>query len=518
MRVPVRRLTIAALLMGLMLMLGTLVAQASSPAQGLDPYFETHLGPVPEKPLPSPTIPPKAKGDLFDWSGIDWNPWRDAVSKDPFFAFVAAMAGLAFTFSERLGWRQRVWDAVSANFKTVWGMFRQSKAGWLITEILRRATLPWVGLAIWVAKQVAAIPGVLKGLVTWIVEGTAENIKTTIAFFKADNHGKLRVVQDRIERAVNSVEVAKAFVGVFWENTKATWRRGIDGIARMWTDPDISNEELMQWGADHASMAADASLVISGAAAVGRLTKGTSWFGELGMAAQAREAAAISKAAQVAGHSRVTSAVVVRVLRAADQDIKFTEFITKLSGSEQEAVAFLLQKGVLRIQGDGLRFAPHLLNPGNLAVAPDVMSQVEARYQVMLHGAPGINLTPMSTVRKYPAIGRNGTFLTDARAVEEIIGPVPSSGNRIRISSTQARELERALGLVPNSLEQENILSVVEGIPQRAPRRPAALDGNEFFLGEGKGLPGGGPEVLVDSIPSSGGYGIRQIILEVIGE
>lgn len=94
-----------------------------------------------------------------------------------------------------------------------------------------------------------------------------------------------------------------------------------------------------------------------------------------------------------------------------------------------------------------------------------------------------------------------------------MIGKIPAGADQISITAQQARELEVALGLERGALESKNVISVVEDIAARSPRRP--LSGNTYFLGEGKGLPGGGPEVLVDSIPSGGGPGIKQIILEV---
>ena len=53
----------------------------------------------------------------------------------------------------------------------------------------------------------------------------------------------------------------------------------------------------------------------------------------------------------------------------------------------------------------------------------------------------------------------------------------------------------------------------MDNILNRTPRPPTS--GNTLFLGEGQGLPGGGKELIIDSIPSAGGSGIKQIIIEV---
>ncbi|WP_237061928.1 hypothetical protein [Microbulbifer zhoushanensis] len=124
---------------------------------------------------------------------------------------------------------------------------------------------------------------------------------------------------------------------------------------------------------------------------------------------------------------------------------------------------------------------------------------------------PGLNITPDSTIDEYPSIGADGTFVTDSKAIESVIGPIPEGASEIRITRHQADELESDLGLNPGSLEKSNTLSVISNIGERCPRCPVGDAGNELFLGDGQGLPGGGPELVVESIPSNGGDGVKQI-------
>jgi RHS repeat-associated protein len=139
-------------------------------------------------------------------------------------------------------------------------------------------------------------------------------------------------------------------------------------------------------------------------------------------------------------------------------------------------------------------------------------SFIERLNRVIFKGA-GVNITPRSVANTYRIIGKgNRTFVTNVETVENIIGPL--KGDKIRISSSQARQLEDALGIKENSLESRNIISVVDGIATRSPGSP--IEGNEYFLGGGKGLPGGRPELTISGINSAGGGGIRQIILEVV--
>jgi hypothetical protein len=50
----------------------------------------------------------------------------------------------------------------------------------------------------------------------------------------------------------------------------------------------------------------------------------------------------------------------------------------------------------------------------------------------------------------------------------------------------------------------------IDGIRDLYPR--STLEGNEYFLGPGEHLPGGGPEMVIDSIPISDSKGVTTIM------
>ncbi len=122
----------------------------------------------------------------------------------------------------------------------------------------------------------------------------------------------------------------------------------------------------------------------------------------------------------------------------------------------------------------------------------------------------GANISPQSTIDNYPTIGKDGTFVTEVDSIENVIGPIPDAAKEIRITRQQANDLEYSLGIRGN-LEETNTLSIIDDIPNRCPRCPVGDVGNEQFLGGGQGLPGGGSELIIDSIPTSGAEGIKQI-------
>lgn len=83
----------------------------------------------------------------------------------------------------------------------------------------------------------------------------------------------------------------------------------------------------------------------------------------------------------------------------------------------------------------------------------------------------------------------------------------------MKIEKSAAARLEAAFGLEPGSLQKGFKIRRVEDIKDRNPRSP--MEGNRFFLGPGNHLPGGAPEMVVDSIPTVDGGGVTTL-LEVI--
>lgn len=131
------------------------------------------------------------------------------------------------------------------------------------------------------------------------------------------------------------------------------------------------------------------------------------------------------------------------------------------------------------------------------------------RQQAMLRKNVGYNVSPEEWFSRYTSLGLEGTFLTDYRAVALVLGPI-KGGHRFvvgilpgkgKVSMLTAWRLERALGLSRGSLWHGFRVSRIRSIRDIAPRSP--LSGNKYFLGPGEGLPGGGPEMVVDPIPTS---------------
>jgi RHS repeat-associated protein len=140
---------------------------------------------------------------------------------------------------------------------------------------------------------------------------------------------------------------------------------------------------------------------------------------------------------------------------------------------------------------------------------------VAQRVDKLLKGAPGYNVSPESWFSKYDRIGRTATSVTDKRAISDILGEFEGKGNRITVTLQQAARLEEALGLEPGSLADRFRISKIADIVGRNPASP--LVGNEYFLGPGQGLPGGGPELIITRIPTQIEHGIQQILVIVGG-
>lgn len=86
--------------------------------------------------------------------------------------------------------------------------------------------------------------------------------------------------------------------------------------------------------------------------------------------------------------------------------------------------------------------------------------------------------------------------------------------SEMEISKSDAARLEKSFGLEPGSLQNGFKVRQVENINARNPRSP--MDGNDYFLGPGNHLPGGAPEMVVDSIPTVDGGGVTTLVTVMV--
>lgn len=121
-----------------------------------------------------------------------------------------------------------------------------------------------------------------------------------------------------------------------------------------------------------------------------------------------------------------------------------------------------------------------------------------ARQAQMLEDNLGYNISPQSW-DEYSLLGRDGTFITDKNGVFKYFDNIASGD--ITISKSLVEMIESDMGLKPGSLGEGFNIRKIEGISGMSPRSP--LEGNTYFLGPGQYLPGGAPEIVIDSIPST---------------
>ena len=62
-------------------------------------------------------------------------------------------------------------------------------------------------------------------------------------------------------------------------------------------------------------------------------------------------------------------------------------------------------------------------------------------------------------------------------------------------------KLEKSLGLQGGSLQNDFRITEINDITFKNPRLPTLAEENKYFK-FGYGLPGGGPEIIIDSIPT----------------
>lgn len=207
--------------------------------------------------------------------------------------------------------------------------------------------------------------------------------------------------------------------------------------------------------------------------------------------------------------AKVTKAVVgaekgIQTVRAVETGVKELQAVRAVSTAGRE------------IQGTrAVAAAGREVQAGRGAAAANATRRELARkrQEQILKDGVGYNISPTSW-DKYPTIGRYGTFVTDKKAFSGLLkGVKPGQTSKV-ISKKEAAALERELGLNPGSLEGGFKVRRVEDVGRRAPRSP--LEGNDHFLGPGEHLPGGAPELVIDSVPTVDGGGVSTVIQVIV--
>lgn len=137
-------------------------------------------------------------------------------------------------------------------------------------------------------------------------------------------------------------------------------------------------------------------------------------------------------------------------------------------------------------------------------------SSVAARTQALRNSPTAYNVSPISW-DVYPYIGRETTFITDRKAITDVLGDFCE---QMSVSTQEATRLETALGLKEGSLQNGFKIREISltGMPPERIRVPER--GNKHFLGKGKGLPGGGPELeLQPRVSTKDNAEVRTIAL-----
>ncbi|MGY3866525.1 hypothetical protein [Aeromonas bivalvium] len=137
-------------------------------------------------------------------------------------------------------------------------------------------------------------------------------------------------------------------------------------------------------------------------------------------------------------------------------------------------------------------------NPIDKPSEPPSVVVARERQNQMLVDDVGYNISPTSW-DQYPSIGRDGTFVTDTRGVMKYFEDARSG--EVTISKIMAAAIENDIGLNPGSLSEGFNVREIKGINSMSPR--SQLSGNDYFKGAGQHLPGGAPELVIDSVPTS---------------
>lgn len=131
----------------------------------------------------------------------------------------------------------------------------------------------------------------------------------------------------------------------------------------------------------------------------------------------------------------------------------------------------------------------------------------------MLQENVGYNVSPLAW-DQYPTIGRSGTFISDRQGVMGYFGDLRGA-SEVTVPPSLVTQMETDMGLVPGALQDGFKVRQVTGIRSLTPASP--MEGNQYFLGPGNHLPGGGPEVVIRSIPTVDSETVRTLLKVKVG-
>jgi len=153
---------------------------------------------------------------------------------------------------------------------------------------------------------------------------------------------------------------------------------------------------------------------------------------------------------------------------------------------------------------DGIK----IVGTGKINTADQRIAAARIRQATMLQDNIGFNISPTAW-DAYPTIGRNGTFISDEQGIMNYFGDIIGK-TEITLPASTVAQIEQDMGLIPGTLKDGFKVRQVTEITEISPRSP--LEGNQYFLGAGNHLPGGAPEMVIDSIPTADNEFVKTLL------
>jgi len=192
-----------------------------------------------------------------------------------------------------------------------------------------------------------------------------------------------------------------------------------------------------------------------------------------------------------------------QVAAANDAGASLLGIVTSLSGMPARNAGGLAPR--VPASSPGVKILPRARI---VPTTPQRVLNARARQEKMLQDDIGYNISPTSW-DAFPSIGRSGTFISDSKGIIGYFKNLSLNG-KTAITKDLAAKIEVDLGLEPGTLHAGFKIRKITSITNANPRSP--LEGNKYFLGKGEHLPGGAPEVVIDSIPTKDCSFVKTIL------
>lgn len=256
------------------------------------------------------------------------------------------------------GWLTRTGNSINQG----WDWVRSNPVGWFVTEVIRRVSLVAVGLIYFVGTTIQSLFELAWNVVKWAAVTSWRNLQNNVRFIGGDMNTKRQMLADLKDKWIvhfdDRFDGIEFFATAFVQGIVTTWKRWWRGLGRVFTDPGMSSDEIIQFGEDTGNVAADVLVVAELAGVAARVAR----LSRAARLAEVERLALFNNIARAYGYESLagllaqrgfTTQAFWRVLSAADEPAALSELL-KHFPKEESMIRWMIDNEFLVRTPEGL--------------------------------------------------------------------------------------------------------------------------------------------------------------------